>query len=265
MNKIKYILQLILFLSLLTITACDSTASLIQEGNQAFDEGDYETSAESYQNAQVESPDLPEPYYNAGNSFYRQEDYEKAELQARQALRNAEDDLAQNGYYNLGNTLYNIQQYEQAIEAYKEALRINPTDHDSKHNLELALRQLQQQQQEQQQQDESDDENDENQDEQESESDSSENDENDENDENQDEQESESDSSENDENEQNHQSQPPQADEHDEDTQPQPAPQVQALTPEQAEQLLEAISQDTKTLQQFKQIEVPSAPSDEDW
>ena len=243
MNKIKYILQLILFLSLLTITACDSTASLIQEGNQAFDEGDYETSAESYQNAQVESPDLPEPYYNAGNSFYRQEDYEKAELQARQALRNAEDDLAQNGYYNLGNTLYNIQQYEQAIEAYKEALRINPTDHDSKHNLELALRQLQQQQQEQQQQDESDDENDEN----------------------QDEQESESDSSENDENEQNHQSQPPQADEHDEDTQPQPAPQVQALTPEQAEQLLEAISQDTKTLQQFKQIEVPSAPSDEDW
>ena len=55
---------------------------------------------------------------------------------------------AQSATFNLGNVLFNAANLEEAIEAYKQALRINSDDPDTKHNLELALRELQQQQHE---------------------------------------------------------------------------------------------------------------------
>ncbi|MCB9078344.1 MAG: tetratricopeptide repeat protein [Anaerolineaceae bacterium] len=147
----------IVFAGLVTLTACGSTAARYNnQGNEAFKENNYLEALEDYTAAKQENPDLAEPYYNSGNTYYRQGQYESAEMQTKQSIRSTEREenqaLAQNSYYNLGNSYFQTQQWSEAIDAYKEALRLNPDDQDAKYNLELALKNQEQEQQQQQQQ-----------------------------------------------------------------------------------------------------------------
>lgn len=145
--------QLIIILMTLTwLTACGaSAASYNNAGNKDYEAQKYTEAIDDYIAAQRENPDLPQPYYNAGNAFHRQGNLESAAAQSKQAIRSAEGELAQNSYYNLGNTYFKAEDWEAAIEAYKEALKLNPEDEQAKYNLELALKNLQEQQQQQQQ------------------------------------------------------------------------------------------------------------------
>ncbi len=257
-------LLLILLPALFLTTACkQSVGQLNNKGNKAFDAGDYAAAQEAYRSAQVTAPDVAEPYYNAANTYYRQKDYQQAELQAEQALRHANDPLAQNSFYNLGNTYYNNQQFDKAVAAYKQALRLNPNDADAKHNLELALQHLQKKQQDQQQ-------NQQNQDNKKQNQQQNQNQQNQNTPtptpqgssarptpqagatptpSNQGEQ--------NQQNSQDQNSQQPQAGQ----------PQPQKLTKEQARRLLEAIASNTKTLQEQlqQQFFAPGNPPAEDW
>jgi tetratricopeptide (TPR) repeat protein len=58
------------------------------------------------------------------------------------AIALADGELRSDSWFNLGNTYFVQQQWEQAVEAYKEALRIDPSDAEAKYNLELALLQI---------------------------------------------------------------------------------------------------------------------------
>ena len=144
---------LIFLVALGFLTACGSSAARYNNaGNTNYESQDYTEAVDDYIAAQRENPDLAEPYYNAGNAFQKQGNLESATMQTKQAIRQAEGDLAQNSYYNLGNSYFLTEDWPSAIDAYKEALRLNPDDQDAKYNLELALKNLQQQQQQQQQQ-----------------------------------------------------------------------------------------------------------------
>ncbi len=136
---------------LLLLTACLGTpaARYNNAGNEDFESQDYEAAVDDYIAAQRENPDLAEPYYNAGNAFHRDGNLESAVMQSKQAAREAEGELAQNSYYNLGNSYFKAEDWPNAIDAYKQALRLNPDDEQAKYNLELALKNLQQQQQQQ--------------------------------------------------------------------------------------------------------------------
>lgn len=150
MKRFQWLVTMVVLLS---STACGaSAASYNNRGNEKFEAEEYDAALDDYTSARLEEPDLPEPYYNGGNAFYRKGDLDKAQLQLNQSVRRAESATAQQTHYNLGNTFFQQQNWAEAIEAYKEALRINPDDWDAKHNLELALRQQQQQQQQNQQQ-----------------------------------------------------------------------------------------------------------------
>lgn len=152
--KKAILLKIFLVIGLLLVGCSPSTEKLIQRGNEDFAKYLYEDALEAYQEAQIESPQLPEPYYNAANVFYRQGDYLQALEQLSTALKLSEEDsLKQNSFYNLGNNSYNSQELERAVDAYKAALLIDSNDLDAKYNLELALQQQEQEQQEQQQQD----------------------------------------------------------------------------------------------------------------
>jgi Ca-activated chloride channel family protein len=150
----KQKMQLLIFLgALLLLSACGSSAaSYNNQGNKEFEAGEYPAALDNYRTAQQENPDLAEPYYNAGNALHRQGSLEAAAAQTQQSIRTAEDELSQKSHYNLGNTYFRAEDWPAAIEAYKEALRINPDDVEAKYNLELALKKLQEQQQQQQQQ-----------------------------------------------------------------------------------------------------------------
>lgn len=153
-SKMKISSLIVLSIVILLLAACSAPAEqLNQEGNQAFAEQAYLEALELYQSAQIESPELAEPYFNAANTHYRQGDYPAALEQMQTALQYVDEEtLAESSFYNLGNSYFNSQELNTAAEAYKQALLLDPADQDAKYNLELALQQQQQEQEQQQQQ-----------------------------------------------------------------------------------------------------------------
>lgn len=274
-SKLKIIILIVFAALTLFLTACNSQAEKLNlDGNEAFSEQAYLEALELYQSAQIESPELAEPYYNAANALYRQGDYPAALEQIQMALQYIDEvTLAESSLFNMGNTLFNSQDLGTAIEAYKQALLLDPADLDAKYNLELALQQQQEQQQEQEQQEQEQDqsEQEENQDQsgEDSESDSEqsndegqeqgEDEEESDNGENQDDQTQEGDQSEKDEqgdgdqeqDQGNAGGQPQEGEDQQEGEQPSQAPAPgQRMTEEQAKQLLAAIANDMQTLQE---------------
>jgi tetratricopeptide (TPR) repeat protein len=215
-------------------------------GNKRFAEGAYDEAVTEYRQAQLDEPDLAEPYYNAANAYNRQAQLETTLAQAQQALRTADTDLAARTWYNLGNAYFDAERWPEAVAAYQEALRIRPDDVDAKHNLELALQKLQEQQQQEQQQ--RNQQNNEQQQNQDSETD---------------------DQSQSGEVTPTPAGQPETSEEHDQATpKPSGTPQeTDGLTSEQARQLLQAVVGDSETLQERLQkiYPVPGPPPERDW
>ena len=127
----------------------------VQEGNRLYREGRYDEAHERYLEALRAAPDSPVIRFNDANALYESDEFARAVDAYRGAIEAADPVLEAQAWYNLGNALYRQQQVEGALAAYKEALRRNPGDTDAKHNLEVALEQLQQQEQQQQQQSDS--------------------------------------------------------------------------------------------------------------
>ena len=164
MTKSKLFISLFIIPIGLLVSACGaSVEKLNQEGNQAFAEQAYLEALEAYHSAQLESPELAEPYYNAANALYKQGAYQEAISQLQRALQFAENSqLAESSFYNSGNSFYNNQELEAAFESYKNALLLNPNDLDAKHNLELTIQQQEQKQQQKEQQEQEENQNQEN-------------------------------------------------------------------------------------------------------
>ena len=140
----------------------------VQEGNRLYREGRYDEAHEEYLEALRAAPDSPLIRFNDANALYQSDEFQRAVDAYRGAIEADDPALEAQAWYNLGNALYRQQQVEGALEAYKEALRRNPGDTDAKHNLEVALKQLQQQEQQEQQPSDSSDDSEQNQDQQES-------------------------------------------------------------------------------------------------
>jgi len=289
----KFFIMLAVITTALMLAACSPSAEkLNNQGNEAYAEQEYLVALHEYQAAQVESPELAEPYYNAANTLYREGAYMEALEQMQLALQYIEDDtLAENSVYNLGNTFYNTQELDPAVESFISALLLDPDDQDAKYNLELALQQQQQEQQEQESQDQEQSENGEEQQNKESQENQSKNSEE------QGEEQNQEDQSQNGENQgqegaQENESQPgsenedqqkeadqnqdqgdsgdqPQDSEAQSDQQGQPGvlPPGQRMTEEQARQLLAALAQDMDTLQERlgQILQVQNPPPAQDW
>ena len=205
-------------LSILSAAACASPQSeLVGQGNSAFEQGDFDAATHRYQRAEVEAPDAPEPYYNAGNSLLRQDRAEEAARHLEQALGGAGHELGADAAFNLGNAYFESGDYAAAAEAYADSLRRAPEEMDAKHNLELALQRMGQDQVEPEESPEPVDQGD---------------------------------------GEDEDQPDPRQQEEEQsgDETESSPAQQQEALTEEQAHRLLESLSQDAETLEQRLQF-----------
>ena len=135
-----------LFCVILSGLACNSNeAQINQDGNEAFANQNFQDALDAYMRVNEKNPDIPELYYNTGNTYYRQDRYDEAINQMVKTIEISDDKLLQDTHFNLGNIYFQKQQLPQAIEEYKNALRLNSTDQDAKYNLELALEILEQQ------------------------------------------------------------------------------------------------------------------------
>lgn len=77
--------------------------------------------------------------YNLGNEYYQRGQNQEALMRYRASARDAATDQEKHrAFHNLGNAFMAEKQYQEAVEAYKNALRGNPTDDESRYNLALA-------------------------------------------------------------------------------------------------------------------------------
>ena len=237
----------------------------IRAGNKLYKDSLYEAASEKFSKALEVDPNNEKGIFNQGNAYYKQENYEEA-LKNYELSAGLMEDPKQRAaaYHNLGNTFFDSQKYEESIEAYKNALRQNPNDVDTKYNLMLAKKMLQDQQNQNQDQ-QNQDQNQENKDQE-----NQENQNKDQNQENQDQQNQDQENQQNEDQQKDQQNQnKDNGEEKDEkDKKEQPAMSPSKLTPEEAKQLLESLSNDEKnTLKELMKKEHKAKPnkSDKDW
>ncbi|MBQ3700613.1 MAG: VWA domain-containing protein [Prevotella sp.] len=127
---------------------------LVRQGNKQFRKGNAADAEVSYRKAVEKNQRNPQANYNLGNALMQQRKDSLATVQFQNAAKMETNPLRRaQAYHNIGVICQQHQMFSEAIEAYKEALRNNPTDDETRYNLELCKRQQQQQNQDQQNQD----------------------------------------------------------------------------------------------------------------
>jgi Ca-activated chloride channel family protein len=124
----------------LLVAACGSSAShLIDDGNRAYEQEDYQAALEAYLRAGAVSPDRPEPHVNAGLALHRLARYEEAANETIRALPIDDPQQSSQVHYNLGHHYLLQGRLLEAASSFRQALVLNPDDQDAKYNLELVL------------------------------------------------------------------------------------------------------------------------------
>merc|ERR1711974_454622 len=122
----------------------------IYEGNELIDSDDYISAEMEYRKAISEQPTTTAGTYNLGNSYYKKGQYDEALYRHTQAAENATSKAEKHkAYHNIGNILMQSKQCKEAVEAFKDALRNDPTDEETRYNLEIAKDCAEQQQDQQ--------------------------------------------------------------------------------------------------------------------
>lgn len=125
---------------------------LIRQGNKQFRLGNAAEAEVSYRKAVEKNQRNPQANYNLGNALMQQRKDSLATAQLEKAAKLETNPLRRAlAYHNIGVICQQHQMFSEAIEAYKEALRNNPTDDETRYNLELCKRQQKQQEQNQNQ------------------------------------------------------------------------------------------------------------------
>lgn len=123
----------------------------IREGNRHFENERFGESEVSYRKALEEDSRSYRAGFNLGGALYKQEKFREAAEQFGEVPGEGASPADRSRFYhNLGNALLQEGDIENSIEAYKEALRNLPSDMETKYNLSQALRMLDEQQQNQQ-------------------------------------------------------------------------------------------------------------------
>lgn len=164
--KYKYIFSLVcLFLLALGGYAQKTDRDFVRRGNKLYADSMFVKAEVEYRRALDINPKSMEAMYNLGNALLMQQKAQEAMEQFANAASlvavnekniattpEGKEQLAQI-YHNMGVVLQSSKQLDACIEAYKNALRNNPADHETRYNLTVAMKQKQQQEQQQQNQD----------------------------------------------------------------------------------------------------------------
>lgn len=109
----------------------------VYEGNSHFNNSFLEAE-KNYRMALSEMPSNTKGAYNLGNAYYNAELYDEALARLLEAARKGTKLEKHRAYHNIGNVLMQYKQCKKAVEAYKNALRNDPKDEESRYNLAIA-------------------------------------------------------------------------------------------------------------------------------
>ena len=155
MMKKFYILSMLLLAGTAHGLAQDKTdRDYLRSGNKVYNDSLFIKAEVDYRKALELNPKSTDAMFNLANALLMQQKAQEA-MEQYESVSKIEKDkqkLAQI-YHNMGVILQSGKQYPQCIEAYKESLRNNPKDDETRYNLALAQKLLKDQQQDQQNQD----------------------------------------------------------------------------------------------------------------
>ena len=155
MMKKCYILSLLLCVGAGQALAQEKTdRDYLRSGNKLYNDSLFIKAEVDYRKALELNPKSTDAMFNLANALLMQQKAKEAmeQYQSVSKIEKDKDKLAQI-YHNMGVILQSSKQYPQCIEAYKESLRNNPKDDETRYNLALAQKLLKDQQQDQQNQD----------------------------------------------------------------------------------------------------------------
>ena len=239
--------QILLVMVTLVLGAVSASAQVdkrdVRRGNRDYKKANYREAEIDYRKAIIKDSLSMAANYNLAADLYRQQNPQEAQKVLDRIKEVAPaSEYAADYYYNLGDVAIANQDWQGAVNAFEQSLLRNPGDMDAKENYIYAKKKLEQQQQQQQQNDQNQDQNnqDQNQDQNKDQQNDDQNKDN--QDQNKDQQDQNQDQNKNDQNKQDQQ----------QGQQPQ-------ITPQAAQQMLQAIQAKEKETQEKVKKETAQA------
>ncbi|MBQ8256869.1 MAG: tetratricopeptide repeat protein [Bacteroidaceae bacterium] len=238
MHKLRYLLFVCAAFSFLGVTAQKSYREHLRSGNRLYADSLYDKAEVEYRKALELDPNGSQALFNLGNALLYQDKAQEAMDQYVMAEKreNEKGNLAQI-HHNMGVICQASKDYARAVEYYKQALRENSTDHETRYNLALAMKQLKEQQQQQQEQQQNEEQQEQKEQEQEQQQ------------------------------QQNQEQQEQEQQQQQEQQEQQAQEEEENMSKENAEQLLESAMQDEKDVQEKvkKMMQIKGRKLDKDW
>lgn len=247
--------------------ALTESRDLTYQANNELVENDFVSAEANYRRAISKSDSNAVAPYNLGNSYYNRESFGEAFGRYKEAGERVKNKTGKHkAFHNMGNVFMKNKEYGKAVEAYKEALRNNPKDEQTRYNLALAKEMMKKEQQQNQNQNKDDqnkdDQKEENEQDQDKQSQGG-----DEDDQQEQEQEQQPKGGE-DEEEQNKQEEGEDNKDQKPQQEQQQKPRPNQLSKQQIENLLEAMQNEEKKVQEkmeAKKIKGPRVKNEKDW
>lgn len=124
----------------------------VRKGNRDFKRENYAEAEIDYRKALVKDTASVAANYNLANTLFRQENAQEAQ-KVLDKIKDAASvgEHASDCYYNLGDAALANQDYQTAVDAFRESLLRNPGDLEAKENYIYARKKLEEQQNQQDQ------------------------------------------------------------------------------------------------------------------
>ena len=154
-----YICMAVMLLAVTFPSYAQSDKSDVRRGNRDFRKENYREAEIDYRKALVKDSLSVAANYNLANTLYREGDMEQA-FKALERIKDAVPETAAADYwYNRGDVAVARQDWQGAVDAFRQSLLLRPDDIDAKENYIYAKKKLQDQQNQQDQQDQQNDQN----------------------------------------------------------------------------------------------------------
>ena len=119
----------------------------VREGNLLYNQQKFADAEVAFKKAIENNPTYETAKYNLGNAFSQQNRNKEAIAQYELLAKETKDkEMRFKLMHNIGNNYYKEKEYQKSIEAYKNSLRTNPKDDETRYNLALAQKMLEDQQ-----------------------------------------------------------------------------------------------------------------------